>query len=536
VGRASRGSWSRRGGGLGLVTEGLEVEAVGLDLAEGLDLFGGSVADFLGHGLFLGLCLTQSHEGGGVADILVGLGFFLNQHLQDPEVGGHVGLGGGQGQVVDAGDLLLAVAVDAAVALLQGDQGPGHVEVDQVVAVVVEVDALAGCIPCDQGPDGALLQAEGLDDFLLAYIRQTGVEDLAGTFGQVVGLLEEGLEQGGAKEGVLAAAIQGVEAEILEDLQAGFLGAAGGNLAELHLSLSEMLSGVGDDIFLEATQEEASDVLGLVVLGVGDGGGVEHVHQVGEGGGLAVMGGGRGQDQAVAGLGQEAGEAIALGVLVGDVVAFVEDDGVPVAGLQEGAVAPVILEGVDGDDHLFEHLEGILAGGNPAAEALDSGGIEADQGDGEAGPELLLELEQHALHHHDQDAAAPASLDQLGEQDASLQGLAQADPVGDQDAGAESFQGSGGGLGSATISVFSGARSLTSSRSERNKASWSRTISESPVTSTTKPSSWRGPRVPKAWETRGSTLRTSHSSSRTWTRAPGAGATWRRRRFIGSFL
>ena len=51
--------------------------------------------------------------------------------------------------------VLLAVAVDAAVALLDADQAPRDVEVDQVVALQVQVDALGGDVAGDQDPDRA---------------------------------------------------------------------------------------------------------------------------------------------------------------------------------------------------------------------------------------------------------------------------------------------------------------------------------------------------------------------------------------------
>ena len=56
------------------------------------------------------------------------------------------------------GDLrcvLLAVAVDAAVALLDADERPRDVEVDEVVALAVQVDALGGDVAGDEDADRA---------------------------------------------------------------------------------------------------------------------------------------------------------------------------------------------------------------------------------------------------------------------------------------------------------------------------------------------------------------------------------------------
>jgi hypothetical protein len=54
----------------------------------------------------------------------------------------------------DVGRVLLAVAVDAAVALLDGDERPRQVEVDEVVALAVEVDALRRHVAGEQEPHG----------------------------------------------------------------------------------------------------------------------------------------------------------------------------------------------------------------------------------------------------------------------------------------------------------------------------------------------------------------------------------------------
>ena len=55
-------------------------------------------------------------------------------------------------------------------------------------------------------------------------------------------------------------------------------------------------------------------------------------------------------------------------------------------------------------------------------------------GNGEAVPELLLELGEHALHREHQDAPGTPPGDQLAHQDAGLQGLAEADCIRNQDA------------------------------------------------------------------------------------------------------
>ena len=61
---------------------------------------------------------------------------------------------GSSRRVVICGRVPLAVAVDATVALLDADERPGDVEVDEVVALEVQVDTLGGDIAGDEDADG----------------------------------------------------------------------------------------------------------------------------------------------------------------------------------------------------------------------------------------------------------------------------------------------------------------------------------------------------------------------------------------------
>ena len=79
-------------------------------------------------------------------------------------------------------------------------------------------------------------------------------------------------------------------------------------------------------------------------------------------------------------------------------------------------------------------VERVVAGRDAAAHPLDADRVEPRERDGEAVPELLLELREHALDGQHQDAPPPAAGAQLADEDARLQGLAQPHRVGDQDA------------------------------------------------------------------------------------------------------
>ena len=79
-------------------------------------------------------------------------------------------------------------------------------------------------------------------------------------------------------------------------------------------------------------------------------------------------------------------------------------------------------------------------------DALDTGRIETGKGNGEAVPELLLELLHHAFGGDHQNATCPAPPDQFSGQNACLQRFAQTHGIGNQQARAKLFQHSEGWL------------------------------------------------------------------------------------------
>ena len=192
------------------------------------------------------------------------------------------------------------------------------------------------------------------------------------------------------------------------------------------------------DVLLEAADDKPfpAEVLRLVVVRVGDGGGVQHVHQAGEAARPPVVWGRRQHDEGVRAAREQAGEPAAerAGAAVRHVVRLVNDDHVPPGFFEVGPVLGVPLQGVDRDDGLVVVVEGVVVRGDAAADALDADGVEARERDREAVPELLLELGQHALDGEDEDAPAPAPGDQLADQDPRFEGLAEAHCVCDQDA------------------------------------------------------------------------------------------------------
>ena len=177
------------------------------------------------------------------------------------------------------------------------------------------------------------------------------------------------------------------------------------------LAVAEGVADLVPDVLLEASDDEplVAEVLRRIVVRVGDGGRVKHVHQARKATRLAVVRRCRQHDERVRAAREQAREAASqrAGAAVGDVVGLVDDDDVPVRLLQVRAVLGVLLEGVDRDDRLVVVVEGIVAGRDTAAHPLDADRVEPRQRDGEAVPELLLELREHALDGQHQNPPAP---------------------------------------------------------------------------------------------------------------------------------
>ena len=85
---------------------------------------------------------------------------------------------GGEDQRGELGLVFLPVTVDPAVALLDADQRPGQVVVDEVVALAVHVHALGGHIAGEQDSHRLILQREPLDDLLLLGIGEPAVHEV----------------------------------------------------------------------------------------------------------------------------------------------------------------------------------------------------------------------------------------------------------------------------------------------------------------------------------------------------------------------
>ena len=97
----------------------------------------------------------------------------------------------------------------------------------------------------------------------------------------------------------------------------------------------------------------------------------------------------------------------------------------------------VALERVDRDDDALEVAERVAGGGQLLPDPLDPERVQPDERDREPRPHLALHLLEDVPGRDDQDPLAAPAPDQLGQDHADLQRLAEPDRVGEQDARAQ---------------------------------------------------------------------------------------------------
>ena len=79
-------------------------------------------------------------------------------------------------KIGDLRGLILTIAIDAAVSLLENHQGPRYVEVDQAMAEVVKVESLRGHVCRQEKSDLGAGIPELLHDGLLIHVREASVK------------------------------------------------------------------------------------------------------------------------------------------------------------------------------------------------------------------------------------------------------------------------------------------------------------------------------------------------------------------------
>ena len=164
----------------------------------------------------------------------------------------------------------------------------------------------------------------------------------------------------------------------------------------------------------------------------------EQPDEFGERLGPAIVRGRGRQDQRVGVRGQDAGQPVVLGRRIGDVVRLVDDHRVPGVLAQVGR-EPVLLEGVHRDDHPVEVGEGVAGRRQFLLDPLHPDRVEPHERDREPAPHLVLHLLQHVAGANDQDALTASASDQLRQDHADLERLAQPDRVGQQQPGPDRF-------------------------------------------------------------------------------------------------
>src|SRR5699024_7438081 len=114
----------------------------------------------------------------------------------------------------------------------------------------------------------------------------------------------------------------------------------------------------------------------------------------------------------------------------------VDDDSIPFVAPQVREVA-VGFERVDGDKGSLEVSERIARGRQLLPDSLDALRVEADEGNGELRPHLMLHLLKHMLGCDDKDPVPASPFDEFGEDESDLDRFAEADRIGEKDARAK---------------------------------------------------------------------------------------------------
>ena len=180
---------------------------------------------------------------------------------------------------------------------------------------------------------------------------------------------------------------------------------------------------------------------------------IEHLQQTGERAGVAVVRG-CGEEEPVLELRRhESQHAAKLAVFAErrrhQVVALVDDQQIPrqvrgalggAAGRQELFQHIGLAQVVVGGDDAAERAPGIRVHAEPAAQALGCLAVHDLEPEGELVPELFLPLPAQRRGGEDEDTLDAAPEQQLGEDQPRLDGLAEADVVGDEEAYARHAQ------------------------------------------------------------------------------------------------
>ena len=102
---------------------------------------------------------------------------FFDELVIDEEVAAEFRVSGFGAEVVDDWAVALSVTVDASIALFDGGWRPGNIEVDEVMASIVEVDAFGCHIGGQQQADFFILSSKAVDDGHLFMIGHPAIED-----------------------------------------------------------------------------------------------------------------------------------------------------------------------------------------------------------------------------------------------------------------------------------------------------------------------------------------------------------------------
>ena len=453
----------------------------------------------------LGLPLEEAvvalGEGGGELG-LDALGFGEEVGERGGRRGGHdvvaegVGGGGHGGGAGDGlGEGVEAFVVPAEEDFFGGAEGVGQVEVDG--AALADAVEAADALFEEIGVGGEVVEDEVAGELeIAAFAADFGAEEKSGTgcFGKPSGLavaLEEGeafVEEGGGDLDFEAEGFfegfdlgfgladeeeffgSGGAEEVGEPADAGGRGGVGEGRG-MEVALGEAAEGGAEVAEHDATDAAAVEEFGALGGMGGIGRGVEGVELLGEGvvaldflakvGVVAVAGGieeaEAGEVSAGSGLlggaaeeeesGDVGGEAFdegeAAGVGFAEVMGFVDDEEVPGGGESLALAARAVGEEGKGADEELAIEEGVAAFG-AVFDGGAAGFVEEAEAEVEAAQQFNEPLVDEGFGDENEDAVGPASEVEAVEDEAGLDGFAQADFIGEKDAGTPAGRDFGG--------------------------------------------------------------------------------------------
>ena len=158
------------------------------------------------------------------------------------------------------------------------------------------------------------------------------------------------------------------------------------------------------------------------------------------------MRGGGGENQRITFLGKELRQISTQAVLIGHLVAFINDDNVPMGLFEPCTEAAIVLQRINRNYRLVVIVKWILVHGNLTLNLRHAYTVQTDERNGKTVPDFFLELGKDALQSAHKDALAATTTNHLTEEDAHLDCLTETYAISDKQTRTRQFHCFQGGL------------------------------------------------------------------------------------------